>query len=56
MKFNAIDYYNVPTNKGIIVNLKAIADKILVPTEDRLFVFSGSQKLTTRRKCSTFRK
>ena len=44
LKFNATQYYNVPTNKGYIVNLKAIADKILVHTQDSLFGFSGSSK------------
>lgn len=48
LKFEATNYYNVPTNKGYIVNLKAIADKILVHTQDSLFGFSGSSKLSTQ--------
>ena len=48
LKFEATSYYNVPTNKGYIVNLKAIADKILVHTQDSLFGFSGSSKLSTQ--------
>lgn len=47
LKFSPLDYYNVPTNKGIIVNLKAIGDKILVHTEDSLFSFSGSSKISS---------
>ena len=46
IKFEALSYYNVPTNKGTITNLKAIGDKILVHTEDSLFSFSGSTKLS----------
>lgn len=48
LKFEATQYYNVPTNKGYITNLKAIADKILVHTQDSLFGFSGSSKLNTQ--------
>ena len=48
LNFEALSYYNVPTNKGYIVNLKAIADKILVHTQDSLFGFSGSSKLNTQ--------
>ena len=48
LNFEATSYYNVPTNKGYIVNLKAIADKILVHTQDSLFGFSGSSKLNTQ--------
>ena len=48
LNFEATSYYNVPTNKGYIVNLKAIADKILVHTQDSLFGFSGSSKLSTQ--------
>ena len=48
LKFEADKYYNVPTDKGYIVNLKSIADKILVHTQDSLFGFSGSSKLSTQ--------
>ena len=44
-KFDANDYYNIPTNKGIIVNLIAIGDAILVHTQDSMFKFSGSNTL-----------
>lgn len=44
-KFKPTDYYNVPTNKGKIVNLVAIADHILVHTEDSMFRFSGTNSL-----------
>lgn len=45
-KFNADDYYNVPTNRGIIVNMISIGDAILVHTKDSMFRFSGSNTLT----------
>lgn len=44
-KFDANDYYNIPTNRGIIVNLVAIGDAILVHTQDSMFKFSGSNTL-----------
>lgn len=44
-KFDANDYYNIPTNRGIIVNLVAIGDAILVHTKDSMFKFSGSNTL-----------
>lgn len=44
-KFDANDYYNVPTTKGIIVNMVAIGDAILVHTKDSMFRFSGSNTL-----------
>lgn len=43
--FNATDYYNVPTNKGIITNLVAVGDSILVHTESSLFKFTGTNSL-----------
>lgn len=45
LTFDANDYYNIPTNKGIIVNLVAIGDAILVHTKDSMFKFSGSNTL-----------
>lgn len=45
-KFDATDYYNVPTNKGIIVNLKAAGIHIFVHTEDGLFRFSGNNTIS----------
>lgn len=43
--FNSTDYYNVPTDKGKIVNLKAIANNILVHTTDSIYAFSGNNNL-----------
>ena len=45
-KFLATDYYNVPTDKGIIVNLVAVGDNILVHTQDSIYKFSGQNSLT----------
>lgn len=42
LTFDANDYYNIPTNRGIIVNLIAVGDAILVHTQDSMFKFSGS--------------
>ena len=44
-KFNSTDYYNVPINKGIIVNLVAVGESILVHTMDSIFKFSGTNSL-----------
>ena len=44
-KFNANDYYNVPTNRGIIVNLMSVGDSILVHNQDSIFRFSGSNTI-----------
>ena len=44
-KFDAEDYYNIPTNRGIIVNLISIGDSILVHTKDSMFKFTGSNSL-----------
>lgn len=45
-KFLATDYYNVPTDKGIIINLVAVGDNILVHTQDSIYKFSGQNSLT----------
>ena len=45
LTFNANDYYNIPTNRGIIVNLIAVGDAILVHTKDSMFKFSGSNTI-----------
>ena len=45
LKFDADDYYNVPINRGLITNLIAIGDAILVHTQDSLFKFTGSNNL-----------
>ena len=44
-KFDAEDYYNVPTNRGIIVNLFSINNEIFVHTEHGLFKFTDSSLL-----------
>lgn len=44
-KFLATDYYNVPTDKGIIVNLVAAGNNILVHTRDSIYIFSGTNTL-----------
>lgn len=44
-KFEPNDYYNVPTNRGLIVNLISVGDSILVHTEDSMFKFSGSNTI-----------
>lgn len=45
-KFKPTDYYNVPTDKGIIINLVAIGDAILVHTQDSIYKFTGSNSLS----------
>lgn len=45
LAFDANDYYNIPTNRGIIVNLAAVGDAILVHTKDSMFKFVGSNTL-----------
>lgn len=44
-KFDPNDYYNIPTNRGIIVNTISVGDAILVHTEDSMFKFSGSNTI-----------
>lgn len=44
-RFDATDYYNVPANRGKIVNLVAVGDSILCHTEDSMFKFTGSNSL-----------
>lgn len=45
-KFDADDYYNVPTNRGKVVNLVSVGDSILVHTKDSMFRFTGSNNLS----------
>lgn len=45
-RFRPTDYYNVPTDKGIIVNLVAVGDNILVHTQDSIYKFTGYNSLT----------
>ena len=42
------EYYNVPTTKGIIINMKAIGNSIIVHTEDSMFIFSGANTLSAQ--------
>lgn len=44
--FYAGDYYNVPCNRGPIVNMFAIADSIYVHCEHSLYKFSGNTSLS----------
>lgn len=44
-EFDADDYYNIPTNRGKIVNLLSVGDAILVHTRDSMFKFTGSNTL-----------
>lgn len=44
-EFDADDYYNIPTNRGKIVNLISVGDAILVHTRDSIFKFTGSNTL-----------
>lgn len=43
--FDADDYYNIPTNRGKIVNLVSVGDGIIVHTRDSMFKFTGSNTL-----------
>ena len=45
-KFRYDDYFNVPTNKGKIINLTSAGKAVLVHTEDSLFVFIGNNTFT----------
>lgn len=44
-KFNAVDYYNVPTDRGIIVKLFAISNNIFVHTKGSLYKFDANQTI-----------
>ena len=46
--FDAIDYYNVPANKGIIINLFAIEKNLYIHCEHSLYKFVGNNTLTAR--------
>lgn len=45
-KFKSSDYYNVPTDKGMIINLVAVGDNILVHTQDSIYKFTGNNTLS----------
>lgn len=47
-KFEATNYYNIPCNKGIIVNMFSIANNIYVHTQHSLYKFSGYTSLTAK--------
>ncbi len=47
LTFDANDYYNIPTNRGIIVNLVSVGDAIIVHTKDSMFKFIGSNNITS---------
>ena len=44
-KFSAEDYYNVPTDRGVIVNLFAIGSNIFVHTKTSFYKFDGNQTI-----------
>lgn len=46
-KFDAKDYYNVPTNRGVIVKLFNISDSIYVHCERSLYKFAGVNSLSS---------
>lgn len=46
-KFLPNDYYNVPSNRGIITNLISVGNSILVHTIDSLFAFSGNNTINS---------
>lgn len=46
-RFDATDYYNVPTNRGIIINLFNILNTIYIHTEHSLFKFVDNKQLTS---------
>ena len=41
-KFSAEDYYNIPTDRGIIVNIFSIGNNIFVHCKDSLYKFDGN--------------
>lgn len=43
--FDSIDYYNIPTNRGIIVNLFSIGNDIFVHTKSSLYKFAANQNI-----------
>lgn len=47
LTFDSTDYYNVPTNKGIIIKLAGIGDTMLVHTQDSIFEFSGKPSIAS---------
>lgn len=48
--FKATDYYNIPTNRGIIVKLFSIGNNIFVHTKSGFYKFDGNQTITSTDK------
>lgn len=46
-KFAATDYYNIPTDRGVIVNLFSIGNNIFVHTKSSFYKFDGNQTITS---------
>ena len=46
-KFSPEDYYNVPTDRGIIVNLFSIGNNIFVHTKSSFYKFDGNQTISS---------
>lgn len=49
-KFSAEDYYNVPTDRGAIVNLFSIGNNIFVHTKTSFYKFDGNQTIAASDK------
>lgn len=47
LTFDSTDYYNVPTNKGIVIKLAGIGDTMLVHTQDSIFEFNGKPSIAS---------
>lgn len=47
-KFEATDYYNVPTNRGVITNLVSIANTLYVHCEHSLFKFTDNKTIDAK--------
>lgn len=49
-KFDATDYYNIPTDRGIIVSLFAIGNTIYAHTKGSLYKFDATQTIMSTNK------
>ena len=47
-RFNSTDYYNVPTDKGKIMNLVSAGNAVIVHTEDSIYKFNGANSLSAQ--------
>ena len=54
-KFDSEDYYNVPTDRGVIINLFAISSNIFVHTETAFYKFDGNQTIASSNNDITLR-